>query len=184
MDSFAENMWVWDVTSPEMVTEENWNEVNRVYVEDKYQLKLLEYFDKNNPYALQSMVSTMLEAREKGYWHPSSEVFENLVKVYAESVVAHGISGDYGSTDQAMHKDVSEVLKTIKDLPAELIEDYQRQVEPYRSRLEPVKGYEVKEVKSSETEDEKEFKPRLGFFILLAILSLILTGCWRESRKR
>ena len=105
MDSFSENMWIWDVTSPDMVTEDNWQEVYEVYVKDKHNLNLKEYFTRNNPYAHQGMISTMLGAKEKGYWHPSEEVLKNLVKAYSESVAAHGISGAYGSTGGAKGKE-------------------------------------------------------------------------------
>ena len=182
METFTENMWVWDVTSPDMVTEENWNEVYHVYVEDKYDLDMQKYFDENNPYALQSMVSTMLEVREKGYWQPSKEVFENLVKVYAESVARHGISGGYGSTDDVMHKDITDVLKNMQDVPPELLEEYQDHVRQYSGKLEQVKGYEVKEVKH-DIVDKERFRLQIGFFILLVSLTLIGLGWWRGKKS-
>ncbi len=183
MDSFTENMWVWDVTTPNMVTEDNWNEVYDVYVKDKHNLQIKEYFDKNNPYALQGIISTMFEVKDKGYWHPSKEVFEELVKVYAESVAAHGISGAYGSTDEAMHKDVTEVLKNIQDLPPKLLEDYQKQIRQFNGKLEQVKGYEVKEVKNEKVDEEK-LRPQLGFFVLLVAIGLIGLGWWRGNKER
>jgi cobaltochelatase CobN len=183
MDAFTENMWVWDVTTPEMVTEENWNEVYNVYVKDKYNLDLEEYFTKNNPYALQSMISTMLEVTDKGYWKPSQEVFDNLVKVYAELVAKHGVSGDYGSTDKASHKDVTEALKNIQDVSPKLIEQFQQQVKKYDVNFEPVKGYEVKEVKNDALSQEK-INTLIGVFILLAALLLIGLGWWSGKRKK
>jgi cobaltochelatase CobN len=181
METFTENMWIWDVTSPEMVTENNWNEAYEVYVKDRYDLDLAGYFDKNNPYALQSMVSTMLEVAEKGYWKPAKEVFEDLVKVYAQSVAAHGISGAYGSTDVAMHKDVSDVLKKIADVPPELMRQYAQQVKTSTEPLQKVKGYEVKEVKNDT--EERKFKLGLGFVLLVLFGAAIAAG-WLRARKK
>jgi len=181
METFTENMWVWDVTSPEMVTENNWNEAYEVYVKDKYDLDLNEYFDKNNPYALQSMVSTMLEVVEKGYWKPAKEVFEDLVKVYAQSVAAHGISGAYGSADAVMHKDVSEALKNIDDVPSKLSQQYAQQVKNSTEPLQKVKGYEVKEVKDNTV--GRKFKFGLGFVLLVLFGAIIATG-WLQATKR
>lgn len=187
MESFSENLWVWDVTSPDMVTEDNWNSVYEVYVKDKYDLGTKAYFDEQNPYALQNMISTMFEVKEKGYWNPSKEVFEDLVKAYAESVAAHGVSGSYGSTDQGMHKDVTEVLKTLPDLAPGLIREYQSQVQQYAGKLEVVKGYEIHDVENqleSESNDEMEkpFRFQLVYVFLLIGLGLLALGWFRGSK--
>ncbi|MDY0387429.1 MAG: cobaltochelatase subunit CobN [Methanolobus sp.] len=86
MDSVFEVMRVWDVTSPSLVTDDMWNEMYDVYIEDKYDLGINEYFEAANPYAGQSMKATLMESIRTGYWDPSDEVTQKLVKEYVESV--------------------------------------------------------------------------------------------------
>lgn len=90
MDSFAENFFLWDVTTPDMVKDQDWNDVYDTYVKDKYKLNLSKYLDKANPYAKQSMLSSMLEASEKGYWKASKEQLTIMAKEVATSVVKNG----------------------------------------------------------------------------------------------
>ena len=92
MDRFAEHLWGWDVTVPEMVSEEDWDRVYDVYVADKYELGIQEFFDENNPYARQSMTARMLEAARKDYWHPTEEMKRELVEQYEESVEEYGVT--------------------------------------------------------------------------------------------
>jgi cobaltochelatase CobN len=70
-----------------------WNEIYAVYVQDKYNLGLGKWMDKENPHALQEIAATMLEAARKGRWDAPAAAVAALSRLYAESVVAHGDSG-------------------------------------------------------------------------------------------
>jgi cobaltochelatase CobN len=92
MDRFVEHLWGWDVTLPDMVCEDDWNRVYDVYVADKYDLGIEEFFDENNPYARQSMTARMLEAARKEYWDPSEDVKMELAEEFAESEAEYGVA--------------------------------------------------------------------------------------------
>ncbi len=92
MDKFAENLWGWEATVPDLVTESMWNEVYDVYVRDKYDLGLKEFFDQNNPYAIQAMSKRMLETARKDRWHPNEEMKSELAKQYEQSVDEYGVT--------------------------------------------------------------------------------------------
>jgi cobaltochelatase CobN len=89
---FLENLWGWDVVTPDLITEDMWNQVYDVYVQDKYDLGLNEFFDSNNPYAQQSITARMLEAIRKGYWDPSEDVKATLAETYQKSVEEYGVT--------------------------------------------------------------------------------------------
>lgn len=91
MMKFVEYMWGWDAMTPDLVKDSDWNQIYDVYVADKYNMGLDEYF-KDNPYQYQSMTGRMLETARKGYWDASDEVIQSLVKEYVESVVASGVT--------------------------------------------------------------------------------------------
>ena len=92
MDKFAEYLWGWDVTVPDLVTETMWNEVYDVYVSDKYDMGLKEFFDENNPYAYQVITARMLETSRKEYWHPTEEMKRELAEQFEESESDYGVT--------------------------------------------------------------------------------------------
>ena len=92
MDSVFEVMRVWDVTNPSLVTDDMWNEMYDVYIEDKYDLGVNEYLEATNPYAAQSMAATLLESIRMDDWNPSDRVTQNIIKKYVESVVENDVT--------------------------------------------------------------------------------------------
>lgn len=90
MQNITENLWAFNVTSPNTVKDKDWNEMNDVFIKDKYGLGLNDFFEKSNPYAKQTMLSTMLGAAEKGYWKADQETVAQLSKALAESVAKNG----------------------------------------------------------------------------------------------
>jgi len=92
MDKFAEHLWGWDVTVPDLVTETMWKEVHEIYVNDRYEMGLRDYFDENNPWAYQVMTARMLEAARKGRWSPSENVKRDLAEEFAESEAEYGVA--------------------------------------------------------------------------------------------
>jgi len=89
----VEHIWGLDVTTPDMVTDSDWDEIYDVYVEDKYDLGVDEFMKSgDNAYAYQSTLKRMIEAERKGYWEASDEVLQNMVKEYTESVVENGVT--------------------------------------------------------------------------------------------
>jgi cobaltochelatase CobN len=87
---FTEHTRGWDVMTPEMVTDEDWNRIFEVYVNDTYNLDLDEFLRNEHPYIYQSMTARMLEATRKGYWDAPDDVLETLVSQYAQSVIENG----------------------------------------------------------------------------------------------
>jgi len=89
---FHEHLFGWDVSDPESVTENMWNEAYDVYVRDKYDLGLAEWFNESNPYAYQAITARMLEAARKEYWNPPEEVKQALAEEYQKSVDEYGVA--------------------------------------------------------------------------------------------
>ena len=92
MMKFAEYLWGWDVVTPDMVTDSDWNTVYDIYIKDKYDLGVDEFLKAENPYQYQAITARMLETIRKDYWDASDEVTQSLVKEYVESVVKDGVT--------------------------------------------------------------------------------------------
>lgn len=90
MEGLAENLTLWDATTPELVTEDHWRQVRDTYIDDTLKLGLTEYLERHNPHARQAMLATLVENAGRGYWQPSAAELARLKQLLAESVVAHG----------------------------------------------------------------------------------------------
>ena len=95
----ATNLFGWQVTKPEAVSEYTWDKVQQVYVEDSLGLDLPGWFNRENPYAFQSLTAVLLESARKGYWNPAPEVLQTTANAHARSVGQHGPAGDLRTTD-------------------------------------------------------------------------------------
>ncbi len=112
MDKFAEYLWGWDVTVPDLVTETMWNEVYDVYVDDKYDMGLQEFFDENNPYAYQVITARMLEASRKDYWHPTEEMKQHLAEEFETSETDYGVTCCHHTCGNIFLRDYMEGILT------------------------------------------------------------------------
>ena len=92
MDKFVEHLWGFQVTTPFAVDKTQWEQIHEVYIEDKYGLDIKEFFDKNNPWAQQSMAARMLEADRKNYWKAPEEIKKKLARTYALNVMEKGVA--------------------------------------------------------------------------------------------
>ena len=117
MDHFVEHLWGWDVTLPEMVSDMDWNRAYDIYVQDKYDLGMKEFFDSNNPYAFQSITARMLEAVRKDYWDAPDEIAAQLAKQYMESVVEYGVTCCHHTCGNFLINDYMEGLMNVPDGP-------------------------------------------------------------------
>lgn len=85
------NFWGWQVMDRNVVRDDQWQNFHEVYVKDKYELGLREWFEQANPTALAQISERMIEAIRKGYWEASDETLRELVEVYTEVAEAHDV---------------------------------------------------------------------------------------------
>lgn len=77
------NIFGWSVTRSSALPENIYDELYEIYVLDKKNLGIEEYFKKTNPAALQEMTATMLESARKGFWKPNKEQLKNTASLNA-----------------------------------------------------------------------------------------------------
>ena len=86
---FAEtirNTYSWNVMKPNVIDDELWDEVYNVYVKDKFNLNVQDFFEKENPAALEEITAVMLETVRKGMWDASEQQIADIVKLHTELV--------------------------------------------------------------------------------------------------
>jgi len=125
MNRFLEHMWGWQVTTPFAIDKAKWEQVYEVYVDDKYNLDLKNFFNKNNPWALQSMEARMLEAIRKEYWDAPDTIKKNLAVEYALSVINKGVACcDHTCNNPALNQMVVNIISIPGILSPELVNQF------------------------------------------------------------
>jgi cobaltochelatase CobN len=188
---FHEFLFGWDVSTPEIITDDVWDESYEIYVKDKYEMGMKEFFDRSNPYAYQSIVARMLEASRKGYWNASDEILQDLAKRYVESVADDGVTCCHHTCGNPfMDKYVANILSIPGVIDASVMEAYREQVDKSSGKTKGGVG-ETKEVmghvmerKIKETASgiASSGAPMMGLIAVLIMLVLVYLGFRRKRR--
>lgn len=86
---FAEivrNTYGWNVMKPSVIDNEMWDEIYNVYVKDKFNLGVQDFFEKQSPAALQEMTAVMMETARKGMWKATDEQLADLSKLHTDLI--------------------------------------------------------------------------------------------------
>ncbi|HID30832.1 MAG TPA: cobaltochelatase subunit CobN, partial [Desulfobacterales bacterium] len=80
------NTMGWKIMRENSVSDNIWEEIVAIYIKDKLNLSIREWFEAENPYAFQEMTEILLESIRKGYWNASEKMRRELAELYARSV--------------------------------------------------------------------------------------------------
>lgn len=92
-------LWGWQVVYPEAVDAAKWQEMYEVWLGDRHQLNIDEFFEQHSPHARQGIAARMLETVRKGYWDAPPQVRRHLTQIYVQSIETHGPACDHLSCD-------------------------------------------------------------------------------------
>ncbi len=185
------NMYGWNVMQPAVIDKELWDETYQVFINDKHQLDMRQYFEKKNPYALQDMTAVMLETARKGYWKPSSEVLQKLAAVHAELVAKYGAACSY---ETCGNRALQEFLQGQLNAPgAEILPNvtaaYQANLASALTSSRPVpqvQGIQLDEkterVEKQQRQPQPEQTAALAGCIVLFTIGLMTVGSRRSRR--
>ena len=88
------NFTGWTTVAREIVRDDQWQEFVDVYVRDKHQLGLKDWFEKNNPHALAQSIEKMLEMARHGYWQADAKTLAELKQRYRELAKRYAVKSD------------------------------------------------------------------------------------------
>ena len=86
---FAEivrNTYGWNVMKPSVIDNEMWDEIYNVYVKDKFNLGVQDFFEKQSPAALQEITAVMMETARKGMWKATEQQLADLSKLHTDLI--------------------------------------------------------------------------------------------------
>ena len=179
------NMWGWQVTVPEAIDGAKWNEMYETYVNDRYDLDMEQFFrEAGNLWALQSLMTRMLEAVRKGYWQADQAVIDDLGQKVSELIQELQIQ----CSAEDCHDPILTKLVQANLVPAPMVPMVQAAVaaapapdspaaadgapgEP--GQLEHVQGYAMEEVTynpAAEFEQSTRWMQVAGFLLLCLAL--------------
>jgi cobaltochelatase CobN len=91
MVDVVNNFFGWNVMDRTQVRADQWQEFFEVYVEDKHNLGMKDYFKEHHIAALAQISERMLEAVRKGYWDAPEEVVRKLVETHQQIAATHDL---------------------------------------------------------------------------------------------
>jgi cobaltochelatase CobN len=129
MRAFVEYLWGWDATASETVDDAMWQEAFEVYVADKHDLAMSEFFERSSPFAFQDLTARMLETVRKGYWQAEEAVTRELLEEYLESIERHGVGCSEHTCGNPRFLDYVAEQATVRGIPVPLVEGFRTAVE-------------------------------------------------------
>jgi cobaltochelatase CobN len=118
MAEVVRNTSGWEATRKGAVSQELWKEIHAVYAKDKHGLHLKDWMDKENPFARQEILATLLEAARKGDWKADEATRHELALEYAQSVAKHGDSAGLATGGNLkLQTEVSTLLNAPSEAP-------------------------------------------------------------------
>lgn len=203
------NLWGWQVTVPDAIDENKWQQMYETYIEDKYDLDIKKKFEESqNLYAYQNVLARMLETIRKAYWHPEEKVMERLLKEFGETVKEVGLSCDGNvCNNEKLSGFIKEHLSDVPGIGKKDIKRYDRLLESmkkedvsrqaipnpdrqlakesdnrnaqYMPKTE-VKGYEIQEIARENEPQKDNGSVKIG--LLLLIVALLAAVAWKRNK--
>lgn len=186
MSETIRNTYGWNVMKPKAIDNELWDQYYEVFVNDKLNVGVKQFFERENPAALQEATAVMMETARKGYWKATPEQLRNIAALHSELVEKYDAGCSGFVCDNAK-------LRTFigEQLPAESAKQYEGKIESARN--EAVAGAEksvvLKKDKSMQTnepvkpEDMSSFSLALISFFWLAVIVLLIYFVRKRTRK-
>ncbi|MEX2475754.1 cobaltochelatase subunit CobN [Marinobacter sp.] len=91
---FLDNLWGWQITSPQVLRSSMWDEVNEVYFQDRHGLGLDEFLaEGHNVHVKTHMQAIALLAAKRGFWEADVFTLRALARDFAGNIIDHGLPG-------------------------------------------------------------------------------------------
>lgn len=177
MASNVANFWGWQVVDPNLVRDDQWQEFFEVYVQDKLELDINDWFEKMNPGAQAQLLERMLEAVRKDYWQADAAVLQEMIERYEELVSNYDLFVDNEKLREFVNKSAAGFGLNMQ-LPAP-ISPVMAAAMPIN--VEQVQGQKLEKVEQVETESEQDM---MLYYVLFAGLALLIVGAVRQARYK
>ncbi|MBQ7209071.1 MAG: cobaltochelatase subunit CobN, partial [Lentisphaeria bacterium] len=177
----------WEVMKPDMLEDHLWQAYKEVYVDDKLELNVRDFFEKNNPAALHEMTGIMLEAVRKDFWKADHDAVRQIARTHAELMIKFDLPPVRNEKLREM------IEKNLSD--PELEAAYRRQVKKAadfakrraeeRKKAEEVSGQTLKK-ETADPAPKGDHGTAVKIIILIAgcVLAVLIIGSRKHAKLR
>lgn len=176
------NTYGWNVMKPEAIDAALWNDIYEVYVKDKYQLGLHEFFERESPAALQELTAVMLETARKGLWKATDGQLRDLSELHTKLV------NTYRPACTEFVCDNAKLQSFIKEHASQqAVADYSRNIQEVRQTASSdQKGVVMKkeEMNSSAQQEQKQKLNGVTVFAAVSVILIAMLVWFRKKRRK
>ncbi|HWK49573.1 MAG TPA: cobaltochelatase subunit CobN, partial [Steroidobacter sp.] len=159
------NLFGWQALDPATVRADQWQAMHDVYVMDKHQLDMQQWFEQNNLMAQAQVLERMLEAIRKGYWDAAEQTRREIAERWQE-LADQGITAGAAATQQFAQQMAAGFGLQGGQAPQSTGASAQAETNPSPS-AQTVRGQVLKETAQQST-------PEPMWRVWLALLALLL----------
>lgn len=170
MSETVRNTYGWNVMKPDAIDQSIWNRYYDVFVNDQLNVGVREFFERENPAALQEATAVMLETARKGYWKASPGQLKRLAELHTELVDRYeaGCSG-FVCDNAKLQGFISKQVESSR------AEAYQQKINSARDKTVDgdAKGVVLKKEREASMANSGEVERFSSFNLALAIFSTL-----------
>lgn len=185
-NSFAEiirNTYGWNVMKPKAVDKQMWNEIYEVYVKDKYNLGMKDYFEKQSPAALQEITAVMMETARKGMWKANEQQLKDIAELHTELIHKYAPACSGFVCDNAKLREF--IGSKIDEQSAA---QYKQQINEVRESVAETgdKGMVMKKEEMNQMQSEEHIGTLNNTIVMITVIVVVggLIGLVRRKRKQ
>ena len=176
----VQNTYGWNVMNPEAIDDELWDEIYDVYVQDKFDLGVQGYFERQNPAALQEMTAVMMETARKGMWNASAEQLKAIAELHTKLVDKYKPSCSGAVCNNAKLREFI-ASKTLPDAARR----YEQQIRDVReASLTENKGTVLKKEEMNASDKTRTIVSNTAVAVLVLVAITALVWTVRRHRKK
>ncbi len=176
----VQNTYGWNVMKPEAIDDELWDEIYDVYVQDKFDLGVQGYFERQNPAALQEMTAVMMETARKGMWNASAEQLKAIAELHTKLVDKYKPSCSGPVCNNAKLREFI-ASKTLPDAARR----YEQQIRDVReASLTENKGTVLKKEEMNASDKTRTIVSNTAVAVLVLVAITALVWTVRRRRKK
>ncbi len=157
------HLWGWQVTVPEAVDDNKWQQLYETYVEDKYDLDIKKLFRKaDNLWAYQNIISRMMEVIRKDYWAADDKVLKKLIEEFIGTVEEVGLACSSNICDNQKLTDlINRELQKVPGLKEKVLL-YEKELEKIKENQNEVGRVPNpdKQIVKTKTNENTEYLPK------------------------
>ena len=177
----AQNTYGWNVMKPRAIDNEIWDEIYEVYVKDKFNLGTQEYFETQNPAALEEITAVMMETARKGMWKATEQQLNDIARLHTELVQKHLPSCSGMVCDNAKLRDFIAARNDEQQAAA-----YKQQIQKVREQQvsSPSDNQAMVMKKEEMNGHREESVTRINSIVVIVVAVVIVIGLIVFVRRR